>query len=180
MEIMGRLGIVRANKGGGIDVADCADCGWTQVLDFSLYAQGFGRFISDGERYGVFTPGVGWETTFQTNSSGAYQPCDIERGWVTTHIDTIRIDYDATLGLQNPPARLWLYDYPYTNGASPIAQHAIIEGQGQTHMFTINADMDGVGIELNVGLNVGGNSDPGGHGVIKKVTIRGTGDNPFI
>jgi len=179
--VLGAVGLSKANKFAGITGADCSTDGWLKVFDFTLNAQGWGRFVSLNTRFGEFVPGEGWRTTYADNGAVASRCVNIERGFPVSHVDSVSYVFNAELGQLGGGVHYALrtHTYPFADAQPVLDDHVIVAGDDQSYTFAIDADVTGIAFELNVGTIAGGAGDPGGVGLVKRVTLRGSGLNPF-
>jgi hypothetical protein len=172
----------RNNKWANITDADCGDAGWIKVFDFSTGPLDFQRVQSLGVYLGSYVANTGWQPTAVENVSGKFTVGFPQHGATPATITSVEVLYDATLGTiaagQHAALRLW--DFPFHDGDTAVDDYTIITGDGQTHSFAVADTMSGVGVELFVGADILANPAPGGSGVIRKITIRGTGLNPYL
>lgn len=178
---MGPGSLQAFNKSHNLVDQDCTGFEWVHVFDFQTSSSGWYKFLSDGKLAGQWVYGDGWNCTFIVNSSGAYRPANIQAGWQQTHIEKIKVVFDSAHGVQDQSARIILWTYPYVDNVSTvIVLHEIVDGENQEWEYALDADMSGIAVELNVAIDNGGNTDPGGSGRIKQIVLSGTGVNPFL
>lgn len=167
--LMNNAGVERSETG---DCSDC-DCAWCYTFDFTADDGGFSAPFGLGE----YTPGVGWTNTYGFFTNG-YNGVLIQRV-VDMTLTALEIEFTYIQG--TPPienlvviansgfASPNLIVVPYTDPppTSPLS-------------WTDTATaLSGIAIDVLDGETPGANVDPGGSAAITRLTLHGTGTNPF-
>jgi len=179
--LLGPVGMVNASIAGGITEYDCGDAEWIQVFDFGESNQAFSRAQSLGVYLGVYEPEVGWQATPIVNAGGRFTVGLFQRGATPATVTSVTVEYDAVIGtiLAGTHAAIRLWDFPFHDGDTAIDDFTIITGDDQLHVFNMTETLSGICVELYVGADILANPAPGGSGTIKRLTLRGTGLNPY-
>jgi hypothetical protein len=186
MRVLGPLGLTRANKSAGITGVDCSGIEWQEIISFALGKQGW---LSAPGYVNMplateWQSGQGWNAVYVVNpgNGNGYMRVDIHRLLPATQLTYIRIEYDAHLGATGADpyyADMW----SGLNGAGgsriPSSYQAISADTVDGIFIWVGSQaVSDLYLSVQVGQDVGG-GDPGGAARIKRVTLRGTGSNPF-
>lgn len=169
-EGLNAAGNVQAGTG-DCSSAECNDT-WCYTFDFTQSNGGWATFdISDlaGDQLtGVYTPGVGWEDTF--TSAVGVRGVSIRRLFAPTVLTSVNVDLEYTSGVCQE----------LCNHSIQLRSGGVVVLQGAQNDWSLNTNLtvDEVRVYLEVGDRAN-NSDPGGTGVITRITLHGTGANPF-
>jgi len=164
--IIGSDGLNRAGTTTSIssyDCDDCDDCGWCYTFDFELSDGGWFQDEQQVSGCGEYRTGIGWGSSFNGSVRGVYINTIFPMSADITHLEM-----------------QWEVSSPYTS-----AQGYTVASGAYTTRFSVSAGDLAAGwegtantseIAVSVGNNASGNT---GDAIIKRVTIRGTGVNPY-
>jgi len=154
----------------GTSTGDCSECDacpdeWCFTFDFTLSQFGWdNRNVSPYGDIGRYTVGVGYQ---QLASYGTVDNCTIEIDFAATNLIRVTVEFDPNLDGSNPKTTLYLNSY-----GAIFAQH----GGGFEVVFDdIDTTADFIGLDF----------DPyqgdiqEWTGALTRITIHGTGENPF-
>jgi len=171
-------GINNAATMGVATASDCDDCDcgeWCYTFDFETTNGGFTIIPSTG---GFYDAGNGWKSNYWVGVDGnGYRTVDIQKTFTAT---ITSLDVSIHLETQGSPPypSNWVYAASnvgalITSGATPVAPLDIVLSWTGTQAVT------GLPIiQASAGFELGGD-DPGGEVIIKTITLRGIGTNPF-
>ena len=176
-QAMGYIGINNAGTIGVSTASDCDDCGcgWCYTFDFETTNGGFNIIPTTG---GFYDAGNGWKSAYWVGTDGnGYRTVDIQRNFTAT-ITSLDIAVHLETRGTPPYPDNWIY------AASNIG--ALITSGG-TPGAPLDIVLSWTGLQAVTGLPIiqasagflNGGGDPGGQVVIKTITLRGTGSNPF-
>jgi len=161
----------------GTSTGDCDDCGcaWCYTFDFETTD---GDFLPADAGLGTYVSAQGWTSTFAVLGDGnGYRIIQLQRAF-TGHIQSVDLVVQLTSsGAPGYPSN-WVY---VTTNVSPIITSGGTPGTAGDYPFNWSGDQDVTGItyiQISAGFGSGG-FDPGGEVILKTITLRGTGDNPF-
>lgn len=176
-QAMGYIGINNAATIGVSTASDCDDCGcgWCYTFDFEATNGGFTIVPTTG---GFYEPGVGWKSDYWVGGDGnGYRAVDIKKDFVAT-VTSMDIAVHVS-GQGTPPYNPnWVYAASnigalITSGSTPVApEDVVLSWEGLQSVTGLSL------VQVSAGFGSGG-FDPGGEVVIKTITLRGTGSNPF-
>ena len=189
-DVSGVYTIIRAlNSAGFIEIYSPNDTssGWTETLDFTLSEEGFGLRVSCATPEGAWTLGSGWQALpdlpIEPSCDGYATRDVVQRTFASTTLTSILLTYNYTLGsayteddrqvLIRAGADLSSLSTLASDGSPPV--HS---GTDLTLGWTGSAAY--AAIELNIwasGKKMSTGTD--GSSSFKKLTITGTGTNPF-
>lgn len=168
-------GLARGVAFGDIAGADCSDCGWRKVFDFAVSDQGWSKGLT-----AAYTPGEGWTDDLLSLDGYTYRGVDIRKGMPDTTITKIQLDYVATLGLDEVPGggRVVQFFDDLQDLNHLLHQEATASG---TNIVTWTGTLTNA-IALIIATNCGNAASPtppGGTMKLRKLTLEGTGSNPY-
>jgi hypothetical protein len=160
----------------GTSTGDCSGCAcaWCYTFDFEASD---GDWIGADAGLGTYELGVGWKSTFAVLGDGnGYRIIQLQRAFAG-EITSIHVAAQVVDPGSHPYPSNWVYcttniGAVITSGGTPAAG---------TYVLNFTGDQTVTGItylQVSAGF-INGASDPGGEVVLKTVTIRGIGDNPF-
>jgi len=160
----------------GTSTGDCSACGclWCYTFDFEASD---GGWISAGEGLGTYDPGVGWRTQFGVLSDGnGYTILELQLAFAA-EIKSVDVSVQVTEASAHPYPSNWIYATTnvgtiITSGGTPGVGSYVVNWTGDQTVTGINF------LQVSAGY-INGASDPGGIVILKTVTIRGLGTNPF-
>lgn len=156
----------------GSETGDCAVCGeWCKVFDFTSDDGGFALIADVGGGYSG-----GWATGYFDAGTGYYQNVGAAlSGFDSTTFTYAKISYDYAAG--NLSSLGGNSTLAVGIGAGfPINIIGMTPDAGYTEWMG-SVSGDNLSVYLCVGLWTDG--DPGGSGLITRLELHGTGDNPF-
>lgn len=185
----GPVGLINASRTGVAFGAECDECDcadeWCYVMDFTADDFDFVRVTSTGDNHGVWTTGVGWETTDAVNT-------------MTTPDGAHRMAYIQLSGLAETVYTRILVEYDYVRGSfdsGALSGHFVALGGINKINIPFNEMVDGSGQQSEWNGSQGGTtsiqiwlrssrdiSSPytyDGSATIKSIRLEGTGNNPF-
>jgi hypothetical protein len=162
----------------------CNDCGWTHVFDFSVDDGGFYRIApASGDILGFYASGQGWryeDGLFATPDYYA-RAVSIRRDFTSTNITSVEMEFNHTQGTWSATGTALsvntrtgnTVDMAYTENNNEIA-----DGTGLT--ASVSGDVDSDNIRLLVDASRIQSASYDGFALLTKVTVMGTGTNPFV
>lgn len=182
LSIMGFAGVNKAATFYNVDedCSDCSSCGW--CYEWDLTQSDGGWLVID---FGVYVPGVGWQTSYGVVGGASYRACNVQHGILTSATVThFEATYTRTLGGNNSGAegRGTVLRWGSNLAATTIASQPASAGNG---LLTIAWDGTLTGKDKYLFVStVGFDSinpltDQGGQITLTHILMRGTGDNPF-
>jgi len=172
----------RYNKWAGIVDADCGDQLWSHVFDFAS-AQGKQGWSSFGDVINTFTNGVGWEDILNTlQSPTLYRGLGVLRSFPPTTITLLKAEYEATLGANDAPIEVRMSHWFKNDNTEPniLSTHNLVTGQN-VDLWTGSQELSLIIFTADCGIDYNAPQvDPGGSVTLPRITIEGTGTNPFI
>lgn len=153
---------------------------WTETFDFTVNNGGFSVSVGGGSA-GTYTAGVGWVAVDGgVDGGGIYRRnVDIQRTISATTITEYSMTYDLTKGSYSSGAAeaALLAD----SGAFP--RQSLLHGSassGTNLTYTYTGSISGITVlQFRVTSSFQGSATYSGSGLIKSVSISGTGTNPF-
>lgn len=174
LSTQGRVGLQNAGTLYEVEDADCSecDCEWCHVFDFTIDGQ---DWVQEGWWTGTptnnYIAGVGWQSNYN-GSSGNYIAYEFAG---TTAITQISGVYDAVGSVTSNNAAV-----ANANDGSSIEAHGAAASLGTDQTFGFDFSSSGTWILVQNGNCTGGGGCDGSQKTtLKRVTVRGTGDNPF-
>jgi len=170
LDTRGPQGLMILGKSAGIMTGDCADCdcGWCEVLDFSLSEYGFATLSGFGSDY---LPGNGWGLS--TSSGGVYVTRIIASG-VNINYAKLEWTFDGVAGGGTSGVAIWMGYNSTGNLCNSLDPLPSPSGSLECHP---NGDYGGVVIGANNNNNF--TQSPSSL-VLKRLTLSGTGVGPGI
>jgi len=161
----------------GTSTGDCSgcECSWCYTFDFETTDGGFNL---TADAFGIYSAGDGWKTQFGVGTDGnGYVILQLARAFVG-NIKSVDVSVQLTAsGSPGYPSN-WIY---VTDSVGTIITAGGTPGSagGYVENWTGNHDVTGLTyIQISAGFHSGA-VDPGGEAILKTITLRGTGDNPF-
>lgn len=161
----------------GTSTGDCdgCECAWCYTFDFE---SGDGGFNLVDMELGEYVPTEGWKSTFGVGSdSNGYRIIQLARTF-SAHIQSMDLVVHLTAsGSPGYPSN-WVY---VTTNIGAIMTSGGTPGSSGDYPFNWTGNQDVTGltyIQISAGFGSGG-FDPGGEVILKTITLRGTGENPF-
>lgn len=135
---------------------ECEDDEWCYEFDFAADSGGWARV--GGTTFGVWVSGVGW----QGNQSGSVFAIYIERNFAAATITSVEMVVNVSGGLTADAD--WFINVGGTSQSGPLAAGI------NTYTWTGNVSAGNIKVNPN---------DTTQNLTITRITVRGTGDNPF-
>jgi hypothetical protein len=179
---LGSVGMARIANSMGITDADCTDVEWSQSFEFASSMSGFTGIRATGETTAQYVQYAYWKQV-QTLFGGAYQTwvAIYRRGLAPFTLTHVEFTYDAVPGElpgDGPEAFVSIHN---TGGDHTFSQELITEAVTDRTLAhsDVWTDVDAIEINVHTGSDATLPVGNGGNGKIKRVTIKGTGLNPF-
>lgn len=149
---------------------------WSHTFDFEVDD---GGFVTDTgtTQPGTWLTGQGWEATLYT-ANRVRQVVVRNQFGLTTHITSVSMTYNATAGEATEPVLARLRVLAGTTVLDEIQHSPPTYGTGVTVTLNCDEEADTISFML-VPANGSGTGNPGGSGLVKSLTVTGTGVNPF-
>jgi hypothetical protein len=180
----GPNGLTKAGKSAGITAYDCSSCGWEHSFDFLAEKGGWLNAQVDTGVIGGghWEAGQGWLSDYVVNSvnGGGYTRIDLHRLIPSTTLNYIRIVYNIVRGTTGTdPYFQQPWNTPYPGGSALASQHVdTVDGENVVAEWTFSTPVTDLVLYMQAGQDFTG-GDPGGSLVLKEMTIRGDGTDPF-
>lgn len=170
----------RNNKWAGITDADCDALEWQHVFDFSVSKQAW--YLWDGfvgVPSGVYDAGDGWRAAVRLYSGNNQMNLVIRTAFQATTITAIDILYDVEVGVNTIGTAPFIQLFKNADG-SPFQQWSnLADGDHETKHWSGSESMGMLSLALTAAADAADPAAPGGSALVRKITLRGTGVNPF-
>lgn len=173
---LGKAGLINASKAAGILDADCEDCGWSQVFDFDINSQGWYAGTDGGATWGQYVNSEYWRDSINDeNPFTRIRRMDAVKTFPPTVLTSVYVSYDViALGVNDNGCPIDIR----TDGGTMATQNVAV-GNDQFILWEGTQGSQNVDIRAIIGYQ-SGSADPGGEIHVKRVIVKGTGNNPFV
>lgn len=158
----------------GTATGDCTSCSaWCYTFDFTIDEQGF----NDMGGQAIYAPGVGWQTTNYTGGP-SYRYLAVGRTVAMT-ITEISMEFSYSSGTLDPTGDNTLLIANDGFAAPNLVVVAIPATPTSPATWMGSQTLSGIALLLLSGAQFGSGHDPGGSATLTRLTLHGTGGNPF-
>lgn len=177
--ILGPAGLVKAESLGGITESDCGSPEWVKTFDFTSSQGGWARTLDAGQRYGVWQSGHGWKSELASNATVQATQLEIYLSFQETTITRVDVEFDASTGSFSSGSPIKAICDALAC-ATNLASGALSDGENQIYSWSGSELVSTLNVALLTGVAGLSDPPPGGSSTIRRITIRGSGENPFI
>jgi len=178
--VLGPQGLVKAEKLGGLTEGSCGAGSWTHTFDFMVsrqgwFAVGFG-YTPTANNY---VTGQGWKPAVAAGGgSNTVNGLGIKILLPSIDVTSVKMIYDATPGdLGSAPA--YAQVALSEDVGEDMGEEAIQTGTARSFEWTGTRTVTSLFAMVIPGYHIGGGLSDEGSAILRKIIVRGTGDNPF-